>query len=204
MGKGRFVFPCLCGWLVYQDCFLCPNVYTEGTSSTLAPRQKTLLPREYWMIYRGPDFLSAVVWLGSLPTLSSTSIISKHDRRHTGRLRKKDNLLTGEGGRGLARSRIIWPQKAWAFYKSFTILCSHPLPPPPHLCQLIPTPETKNDKFCDIFICVVLYHLWIILVACQIMREPRPIRNWLRKNYSENKIKYTLKKESIGEKNEET
>ncbi len=59
----------------------------------------------YWMSYREPGFLP-VVWIGSSPTLSVPSPISKLDWRHTLRLRKRDNLLTGGGW---ARSRIIWP-----------------------------------------------------------------------------------------------
>jgi hypothetical protein len=42
------------------------------------------------------------------------------DRRYTGRLKKRDNSLTGEG-RG--RSRIIRLQKSLALYKSFNTLC---------------------------------------------------------------------------------
>jgi hypothetical protein len=50
------------------------------------------------MIYRGPGFL-AVVQFGFSP-------ISKVDRRQTGRLRKRDYSLMGEGvgGRGGAKS----------------------------------------------------------------------------------------------------
>jgi hypothetical protein len=39
----------------------------------------------------------------SFPPLS----VRKLDRRHTGRLRKRDILLTGDGGSGWERSRII-------------------------------------------------------------------------------------------------
>jgi hypothetical protein len=35
------------------------------------------------------------------------------ERRHTGRLRKRDNLLTG-GGKGWGRSQIIHGAKAWS------------------------------------------------------------------------------------------
>ncbi len=56
------------------------------------------------MIFRGPGFL-AVLWYGSyptpLPSLSST----------TDRLRKKDNLLTGEGMR--EEPKITQLRKAW-------------------------------------------------------------------------------------------
>jgi hypothetical protein len=45
----------------------------------------------------------------------SPSPVSKLDRLHTGRLRKRDNLLDGIGrGMGWARSRIIRPQVAWS------------------------------------------------------------------------------------------
>jgi len=47
---------------------------------------------------------------------------SKLDRRHTGRLRKRDNLLTGEGGWGWVRSRIIRPQENLVLYKSVNTL----------------------------------------------------------------------------------
>ncbi len=39
--------------------------------------------------------------------LLSPSAVSKLNRRHAGRLRKRDNLLTGERGRGWGRSQII-------------------------------------------------------------------------------------------------
>ena len=48
------------------------------------------------MIYKGPGIL-AVLWSGSCPTPSPLSG-RKLDRRHIGRLRKRDNLPT-EGGR---------------------------------------------------------------------------------------------------------
>jgi hypothetical protein len=42
-----------------------------------------------------------MVWLH--PRRLPPSPVSKLDRRHTGRLRKMNNLLTGEGGRGWGR-----------------------------------------------------------------------------------------------------
>ncbi len=53
------------------------------------------------------------------------------DRRDTGRVRKRDNLLTGEGGRG--RSLITRRRGSLALYKSFNTLCS---------CQLVAIPPT--------------------------------------------------------------
>ncbi len=46
--------------------------------------------------------------------------VRKLDRRHTGRLRNRDNLLylhRGYGGRGWARSHIIRQQEAWPYIK---------------------------------------------------------------------------------------
>ncbi len=56
------------------------------------------------MIYRGPDFL-AVIWCGSSPPPPP-----------------RDTLLTGEGGRGWARSQIIRPQEILVLYRSFNTL----------------------------------------------------------------------------------
>jgi hypothetical protein len=55
--------------------------------------------REYLMIYRGPGFL-AVYDLDPPPSPHPPSPVSKLDRRHTGRLRKRENFLTGEGTGG--------------------------------------------------------------------------------------------------------
>jgi hypothetical protein len=60
------------------------------------------------MIYRGPGFL-AVVRFGS--SLAPALPVSKLDPRLTGRLRKRDNVMRGEEGKGWARSRIILPQE---------------------------------------------------------------------------------------------
>ncbi len=57
--------------------------------------------REYWMIHRGPGFLvirHRMIWL--LPLSPPPSPVSKLDRRRTGTLRKRGNLLTREGGGG--------------------------------------------------------------------------------------------------------
>ncbi len=54
--------------------------------------------REYWMIHIGPCFLGAL-WFGSTPTPYFPSHLRKLERRHTGSLRKIDDLLTSEGVR---------------------------------------------------------------------------------------------------------
>ncbi len=71
--------------------------------------------RVYWIIYRGLGFL-AVVSFGPPPPPGS--LVSKLEWRHTGRLRKIGNLLTGgEGGWG--RRQIIGRRESRFFYKSF-------------------------------------------------------------------------------------
>jgi hypothetical protein len=40
---------------------------------------------------------------GSSPTLPYPSPVSKLDQRHTGRLRKRGNLLTSDGGKGVGK-----------------------------------------------------------------------------------------------------
>jgi hypothetical protein len=76
------------------------------------------------MIYRGSGFL-AVVLFGSSPTLfpSLSRILYRLDRRHTGKLRKINNLIKGEkgeGGGGGAKSYDS--KKAWWFFISHSIL----------------------------------------------------------------------------------
>ncbi len=53
----------------------------------------------------------------------SPSSLSDLDRRHPGKLRKRVNLLMGEGERGWWRSRIIRPQESLVLCKAFTTLC---------------------------------------------------------------------------------
>jgi hypothetical protein len=74
-------------WIIWLVCF------TTSRGTIIVRRTVSMQTREYF-IYRGPGFL-AIVWFGSSPTLSDDL-----DRRHTRRPRKRDNLLTGEGGRG--------------------------------------------------------------------------------------------------------
>jgi hypothetical protein len=70
------------------------------------------------MIYRGPGFLSFVRF-GSSPTFFP---VSKLDRRLTGRLRKIDNLLTGEGEKGVGEE----PNHTTGCVFAIKILASRP------------------------------------------------------------------------------
>ncbi len=81
----------------------------------------TIWDREYWMIYRLSGFL-AIVRIGSSVSTCTPSPVRKLDRRHTERLRKRDNLLIGEGGMGWARGQITRPQESLVLYKSFNTL----------------------------------------------------------------------------------
>jgi hypothetical protein len=76
------------------------------------------------MIYRGPDFL-VVVWFGSSRTPSPPSPVCSLDRRHRGRLRKRDKLLRERGGEEGGREvESNDRKKAWSsvLYKSFKTL----------------------------------------------------------------------------------
>ncbi len=74
------------------------------------PYKESIEGREYWMVNRGPGFL-VVVWFDSFQSPLLSSPVSKLVGRHTGRQRKRDNLLTGESGGG-AQS-YDW-KKAWS------------------------------------------------------------------------------------------
>ncbi len=93
-----------------------------------------------------------MIWL-----LPNPSPISKLDGQYTGRVRKRDNLLTGESGGGWGRGQILRPRESLVFNKSLNTLWFNPNPfgvkitfsawagepnfamppPPPH-----PTPAT--------------------------------------------------------------
>jgi hypothetical protein len=73
------------------------------------------------MIYRGTGFL-ATYNLAPPHPFPSPSPISKLDRRHTGKLRKRENIQTGENGRGWRRSQIIRRLESLVLYKSFKTL----------------------------------------------------------------------------------
>ncbi len=88
----------------------------HSSSSEISGLPIILLLGEYWMLHIGPGIL-AIVWFcsSSSPTLPYPSPVSKLVQRHTGRLRKRDNLLTSDGGGG-ARSRIIRAQESLFLY----------------------------------------------------------------------------------------
>ncbi len=72
-----------------------------------------------WFI-EGQPFSRSYDWLLAHPLPPSP--VSKLDRRHIGNLRKRDNLLTGGGGGGWARSRIIRTPQSLVICKSFKTL----------------------------------------------------------------------------------
>jgi hypothetical protein len=75
------------------------------------------------MIYRGPGS-RAVVCFGSSP-----SPVSKLDRRHTGRLRKREQNADGREGRGWRRRQIIRRRVSLVLQKSFiTVLSANKVP----------------------------------------------------------------------------
>ncbi len=79
-----------------------------------------ILPREYWMIYRGPGFL-AVAWFGSSSTPSPVSNLSLFLILPVCR---RSSINCREGGE--ARSQIIRRQESLALYKSFNTPWNYP------------------------------------------------------------------------------
>ncbi len=77
--------------------------------------------KEYWMIYRGTGFL-ATYNLAPPHPFPAPSPISKLDRRHTGKVRKRENMLTGEDRGGWGRSQIIRWRESLVLYKLFKTL----------------------------------------------------------------------------------
>ncbi len=77
------------------------------------------------MIHRRQDFLGIVDDLAPshLPHLP----VGQLDQWHTGRLRKRDNLLMGGWGWGWERSQIIRQRENLVLYKSFNALCVMPV-----------------------------------------------------------------------------
>jgi hypothetical protein len=73
------------------------------------------------MIYREPGFLASYD-LTPPPPLPPSQV-SKAYRRHTGKLTKRDKLLTGDEGRAWGRSPIIRRRESLVHNKSFDILC---------------------------------------------------------------------------------
>jgi hypothetical protein len=69
--------------------------------------------REHVLHYRGPGFLT-VVSFGSTPIPLPHSPVSKLDQRHIGKLRKRDNLLTREGGGEEEIVKSYDGEKAWS------------------------------------------------------------------------------------------
>ncbi len=103
--------------------------------------------RVYWMIYRGPKLSRRrKIWL--LPNL--LCCLYKLARRHTGRLRKRDNLLTGEGEGGGGGAKSYDGEKAW-YSKKHALLsgylnCINGLEPGQQLGLLLSVKACKESS----------------------------------------------------------
>ncbi len=98
----------LAGWTNHQNSSLSVPVckYTRELPQI----------REYWMIYRRQAFSRV-----RRPPPPCPSPVSKLDQRHTGRLRKRHNLLMGKGGEeGVGEEPN---QESLGLCKSFNNLC---------------------------------------------------------------------------------
>ncbi len=84
------------------------------------------------------------------PSLASPSPVpvSKFVRRHTGRLTKRDNLLTGEGGGGREGAKS-YDGETWSFmihYDGASKVCVNPLPDGPVTMQIQNVALVKKPK----------------------------------------------------------
>ncbi len=84
----------------------------------------SLTPRTFWTesmewFIEDQAFSSSY---GLAPPPPPSPIVRKLDRRHTGRLRKRDNVLMGEGGRGWERSQFLRQRESLVLYKSLNTL----------------------------------------------------------------------------------
>jgi hypothetical protein len=99
-------------WSITARWLIVHKIFETQTGSACSTVMDGI--REYRMTYRGPGFL-VVVWCGPSPP-------GKLERRHTGRLRKRDKLLMRKGEGEWARNRIIQLQESLVLYKSFNTL----------------------------------------------------------------------------------
>ncbi len=95
----------MCGW-GYE------GRYPSSHCHVLCSQGKVYI-RDYWMIYRGQAF-SRSNDLAPLLAPSPHHPVSKLARRHTGRLRNRDNLLTGDGGEEFGLAEAYNRKKAFS------------------------------------------------------------------------------------------
>jgi hypothetical protein len=112
---------CAQGGFTYVSCkyvhFYTPAYYLPKISSLLYLQVRTL--QRVLNDLRWPGFL-AVAWFSSSSTPSLPSLVSKLDRQHTERLRKRDKLLTG---RGVGEEPNRTTRESLVLYESFKTFC---------------------------------------------------------------------------------
>jgi hypothetical protein len=125
------VHPHTCNSLITSNSYMLSLVCAIHTTEYYLAKNKNKIKKNSfcgdgisspWMIYRGPGFFATVSFGSTPPPPTLLSCQYKLDQRPTARLRKRDNLLSQEGGRGWARSQIIRPQESLVLYKPFNTL----------------------------------------------------------------------------------
>jgi hypothetical protein len=111
---GRYEYPIPNWFLASIDCSKIPALFPGHVSSSMPERTERFIEDQAFLRL----YDSAPRPLPPHPT------VSKLDRRHTGRVRNRGKLLTGERGEGEGvRSQIIRPQESLVLSKSFNPLC---------------------------------------------------------------------------------
>ncbi len=113
-----------------------------------------------------------MIWL-----LAHPPPVSKLDRRHTGKLRKRDNLLLGggrgKGGRGWARAESYDRKKAWSS-RNHSILSAD--------CGSLKLPAQWNLGWCR----------WALLKKVQNMYVNDWVNNWRPKHKPNREEEYNV------------
>ncbi len=112
---------------IYLDIF----IFIFMIVCTFACSSLNIIGRKFWetcpesiWLFIDCQAFSVTYDLAHRPS-PSFSPVNKLDWRHTGKLRKRGSLLTGEGGRGCFRSRITWTKESLVICKLFNTLWTY-------------------------------------------------------------------------------
>jgi hypothetical protein len=133
-----------------------------------------VLPREYWMIYRGPGFL-AIEWFGSspvpLPLLQSASCLSFSVFLYVaGRAYWRERRGScGRGAKSYAREKTL-PSMYYSILSGFIPLCTNVWAPEMDLDTVFSKGKFFHIKFpslkIEYSIATHLQYIWNVICRC--------------------------------------